>query len=114
VIVAKANGWPAVKAKEGFRHFTLSPNDLVYVPEEGENIKMIDWQVEKEKISRRVYKVVSFTGSQCLFVPHSYSKIIIEKVELGSLNKQEKSLDELMIKKCCIKLRIDKLGNISI
>ncbi|OQP51720.1 hypothetical protein A4H97_26270 [Niastella yeongjuensis] len=114
VIVAKANGWPVVKAKEGYRHFTLSPNDLVYVPEEGENIKMIDWQMEKEKTSRRVYKVVSFTGSQCFFVPHNFSKTIIEKVELGSLNKQEKSLDELMIKKCCIKLRVDKLGNVSI
>jgi CRISPR-associated endonuclease Csn1 len=113
VIIAKANGWPVVKEKEGCRHMTLSPNDLVYVPEEGENIKMIDWQLEKEKISKRTYKVVSFTGPQCFFVPHNYSKTIIEKVELGSLNKQEKSLDELMIKKSCIKLRVDKLGNIS-
>jgi CRISPR-associated endonuclease Csn1 len=114
VIIAKTNGWPVVKAKEAFSHFTLSPNDLVYVPEEGENIKMIDWQFEKEKISRRVYKVVSFTGPQCFFVPHNYSKIIIDKIELGSLNKQERSLDELMIKKCCIKLKVDKLGNVSI
>jgi CRISPR-associated endonuclease Csn1 len=113
VIIAKANGWPVVKAKEGYKHFTLSPNDLVYVPEEGENIKMINWKEEREKISKRVYKVVSFSGPQCFFTPHTFSKTVIEKVELGSLNKQEKSLDEIMIKKYCIKLRVDKLGNIS-
>lgn len=114
VIIAKANGWPMVKHKDGYRHFTLSPNDLVYVPEEGENIKMIDWQTEKGKLSKRVYKVVSFSGPQCFFVPHNFSKTVVEKVELGSLNKQEKSLDDIMIKKCCVKLKADKLGNISL
>ncbi|WP_207513170.1 type II CRISPR RNA-guided endonuclease Cas9 [Longitalea luteola] len=112
VIIAKANGWPLVEAREGFKHFILSPNDLVYVPEEGENTKMINWSTEREKISKRIYRVASFTGPQCFFVPHNYSKTVIEKVELGSLNKQEKSLDEIMIKKCCIKLKVDKLGNV--
>jgi CRISPR-associated endonuclease Csn1 len=113
VIIAKANGWPVAKGREGYKHFTLSPNDLVYIPEEVENIKMINWQEEREKISKRVYKVVSFSGPQCFFTPHNFSKTVIEKVELGSLNKQEKSLDDIMIKKCCIKLKVDKLGNVS-
>lgn len=114
VIIAKANGWPVVKPKDGYRHFTLSPNDLVYVPEEGENTKMIDWQGEKNKLSKRIYKMVSSSGPQCFFVPHNFSKSIIEKTELGSLNKQEKSLDDIMIKKYCVKLKTDKLGNISL
>jgi hypothetical protein len=33
--------------------------------------------------------------------------------ELGSLNKLETSFDGVRIKESCIKLRIDRLGNIS-
>lgn len=114
VIIAKANGWPVVKPKDGYKHFTLSPNDLVYVPEEGENIKMINWQTEKDKLSKKIYKVVSSSGPQCFFVPHNFSKTVLDKIELGSLNKQEKSLDDIMIKRYCVKLKTDKLGNISL
>ena len=83
--------------------FNLSPNDLVYLPEEGE-------EFTKEKMNtQRVYKVVSFTGSRLYVVPQSASTVIVNKVEFTQLNKIEltKEKDRL------IKLKVDRLGNIS-
>lgn len=98
--------------KPGYRKIILSPNDLVYVPEEGETINLIDWN-NKIKISSRVYKVVSFSKNQIFFIPHFVADPIIQTKELGSNNKAEKSWDGIMIKKVCIKLKVDRLGNIS-
>jgi CRISPR-associated endonuclease Csn1 len=113
VIAAKIQKLPIVKPREGFRHFTLSPNDLVYVPEENENIRLIDWENERERISRRIYKVVSSTGPVCYFVPHKSAKVVLDKVEYGSLNKSERDVEGKMIKHHCIKLRHDRLGNVT-
>lgn len=86
--------------------FTLSPNDLVYVPEEGvfneDNIKV-----------DRIYKVVSFSTYQCFFVRNNVSTSIVNKLEYSALNKMEKSIDNTMIKDVCFKLKVDRLGNIS-
>ncbi len=98
--------------KPGYRKIILSPNDLVYVPEEGETVDLIDWN-NKAKLSNRIYKVVSFTGRSCFFVPHHVAEPIIQTTELGSNNKAEKSWDGIMIKNVCIKLKVDRLGNIS-
>ena len=46
--------------------FSLSPNDLVYVPMESENIENIDFTNLSKEQRERVYKTVSFTGNQCL------------------------------------------------
>ena len=91
----------------------LSPNDLVYVPteEEKENITQLNFrEIGKEQINR-VYKFVSCTDSEGHFTPHYYSKEII-KNEMGSNNKSQNSLDGLQIKMYCIKLKVDRLGNI--
>ncbi len=93
---------------------SLSPNDLVYVPLEGENgdLDNID--------SNRVYKMVSSTGSECHFIKVNISTLIKgydakSKIgELGSLNKLEVTIDSLFrIKEVCTKLKVDRLGNIS-
>ena len=119
-------GKEIAEEKEGYKKIVLSPNDLVYVPNEEEMVtKIIDWN-NKSNIFKRTYKMVSSTGKQCFFVPHNISKTLLEKIELGSGNKNQRAWDgkvELvgnsetredsgsMIKNHCIKLTIDRLGN---
>ena len=101
--------------------FTLSPNDLVYVPtdEELENTSLVDFNNLSKKQVSRIYKMVSSTGSECHFINNHISKLIKSydsknKIgELGSLNKSELSIDGLRIKERCLKLKLDRLGNIN-
>lgn len=97
--------------------FTLSPNDLVYLPADDTNNNY-----NKKIEPNNVYKVVSFTGSECFFIPNYVSALIKgydakSKIgEFGSLNKQEISFDHTApkrIKEYCIKIDIDRLGNIN-
>ena len=89
--------------------FTLSPNDLVYVPSPEEMEVPLDYS----KLNReRIYKMVSSSGNQCFFIPEITSSPIIQTKELGSNNKAEKSWYGEMIKEVCIPLKVDKLGNI--
>lgn len=85
--------------------FILSPGDLVYVPEEGEAIA---GSINTE----RIYKMVSANGSSCYFVPYYVASVILDKVEFESQNKSEKTLDGTFIKKGCLKLEVDRLGNV--
>lgn len=93
---------------------TLSPNDLVYVPKVGEEFDI-------DKIDHnRIYKMVSSTGSECHFIKAYISTLIKgydtkSKIgELGSLNKLEVTMEfDARIKEKCIKLKVDRLGNIS-
>ncbi|MCH7400293.1 type II CRISPR RNA-guided endonuclease Cas9 [Belliella kenyensis] len=102
--------------------FHLSPNDLVYVPtlDELQNNINIDFgNLTKEQVDR-IYKMVSSTGSECHFVRIDIASLIKSydaksKIgELGSLNKLETTMDiSERIKEVCIKLKVDRLGNIS-
>ena len=94
--------------------FHLSPNDLVYVPtnEEFENKNNFNFtNFNKEQI-KNIYKVVSFSGTQCFLVRNDISIPIVNKVEFSALNKTEKSIDGIMIKDTCWKLEITRLGQI--
>ncbi|WP_298553867.1 type II CRISPR RNA-guided endonuclease Cas9 [uncultured Algibacter sp.] len=100
--------------------FSLSPNDLVYVPtdEELKNTASIDFNnLSKQQIAR-IYKMVSSTGGECHFINNHIAKLIKtydskSKIgEFGSLNKSELSIDGLRIKEICLKLKSDRLGNI--
>jgi len=118
-------GKEIAEEKEGYKKIVLSPNNLVYLPTEEElETKIIDWN-NKTNIFKRTYKMVSSTGKQCFFVPHFISKSLDSNgKELGANNKAEKpwyiikpdeefkAWDDTLIKKSCIKLKIDKLGNI--
>lgn len=97
----------------------LSPNDLVYVPneEEGENIAKINFNNLNIK---NIYKMVSCTGSECHFIQTNIASLIKNydsksKIgELGSLNKLETTEDfSRRIKESCFKLKVNRLGNIS-
>ena len=95
--------------------FSLSPNDLVYVPtnDEMENSSSLDFSnLNKEQI-KRIYKMVSSSGSQCFFVKSEVATSVVNKMEYSSNNKMEKTIDNLMIKENCIKLKVDRLGNIT-
>lgn len=89
----------------------LSPNDLVYVPteEELQSIQEKEFKIRTE----RIYKMVSSSGYQCFFVPNIIANPVLQTIELGANNKSEKTWDGQMIKQVCIKLKIDRLGNIS-
>lgn len=107
--------------------FTLSPNDLVYVPTKDE--MQMNLQVE-DLITDRIYKFVDASDTIANFVPHRYANLIfkIQKSDVSKYCKQDivqnelgvgspqsknqKSLDGLMIKSVCWKLITDRLGNI--
>ena len=100
--------------------FSLSPNDLVYVPLEGENTEDIDFRNLSNEQKERIYKTVSFTRNECFFIKSSIASLIKNydaktKIgELGSQNKLEVTICKgIRIKEVCIKLKVDRLGNIS-
>lgn len=83
--------------------FILSPNDLVYLPKEGNQQDM-----EKE----RIYKFVSASNYQAFFIPYYIASPVIQNKELGSNNKSERAWTGEMIKETCIPTKVDRLGNI--
>ncbi len=114
VVERQKQGLPSVSFKDK-NGFYLSPNDLIYIPtgDELENRNDLDFaqlSVEKKK---NIYKVVSFTGSQIFFVKQDVAISIVNKLEFSSLNKMERAINGTMIKESCIKLNVDRLGNIS-
>lgn len=94
--------------------FHLSPHDLVYIltEEEQESSAIIDFSnLTKEQV-KRIYKMVSTTQDKLECVPVHYASPIRAN-EMGSNNKSQNSLDNIQIKSVCIKLKVDRLGNIS-
>ena len=94
--------------------FSLSPNDLVYVPTDEElvNPKLVNVDNLCEEQMQRTYKMVSSSGIQCFFIQTNIAKTIQNKVEFSALNKMEKSINNIMIKDRCWKLKTDRLGKI--
>lgn len=112
VVEARRAGSDFVEERDGYRWFTLSPNDLVYMPDVEEDIAAVDWSARR-LLSSKIYKLVSCNKGQAFFVPHTISKVIVDKVEFDSTNKMERALDGRMIKQYCVKLVTDRLGNIA-
>jgi CRISPR-associated endonuclease Csn1 len=94
--------------------FTLSPNDLVYLPteDEKENLTIINFEKTSNDQILRVYKCVSFTGNRLYAIPNNIATSIVDKVEFTLLNKLEFTLDKESIKEFCLKLEVDRLGKI--
>ncbi|CAH0269021.1 type II CRISPR RNA-guided endonuclease Cas9 [Chryseobacterium sp. Bi04] len=114
VIERQKQGLSVVDLK-GTNDFFLCPNDLVYIPssDELENRSNIDFKNFTKEQNEKIYKVVSFSGSQMFFVRHDIAASVVNKAEFSTLNKMERAIDGLMIKENCIKLKTDRLGNIS-
>lgn len=101
------NNLPLAEEKEGYKYFILSPGDLVYVPKEQEEL------ILPQKLDyNRIHKCVSFTSSEMHCTPMSITIPIVNKKEIGINNKQEKAIDGVMIKRHCIKLKINRLGKL--
>ncbi|NMB82048.1 MAG: hypothetical protein GYA14_09545, partial [Ignavibacteria bacterium] len=117
IINRRMNRLPVTDEREGYKTILLSPNDIVYVPSPEENVNLIDWD-DKKKISKRLYRVVSFSGKRCYFLPQSVADLIIThqtnpgKGEFSTQNKDEKSIEGIKIVDVCFKIRIDRLGNL--
>ena len=94
--------------------FHLSPNDLVYIPssDEIENQNISNIKIINEEQAKRIYKMVSSTGAQCMFVRNDVAIPIVNKVEFSPLNKMERSIEGVMIKDVCWKLRVNRIGDI--
>jgi hypothetical protein len=98
--------------------FTLKQGDPVYMPKEGEEL-ITDPQspfyksfwTNKEMISSNIYYVTQYSGNRIYFIKHSIADTIIKGKEFGSQNAYE-NIEGLSIKKYCVKLNIDRLGNI--
>lgn len=96
--------------------FSLSPNDLVYVPtdEELENKSLVDFKnLSNEQVSR-VYKIVSFTGNRLYGIQNNVAKSIQNKFEFTSLNKVEFDFNRKSIKDNCLKLKINRVGDLTV
>lgn len=123
---------PEINEKGDRLLFYLSPNDLVYVPteEERENIKAIDFKnLNKEQLTR-VYKFTDSSDTTGNFIPATVSNLLFnlskKDQEKRGLNyyiqnefgvgspqsKNQKSIEGIMIKDVCIKLIVDRLGEI--
>lgn len=103
--------------------FHLSPNDLVYVPEEGEYTgKVFNLNdLNKEQI-KRIYKVEKTSGTECYFVRQDIAYLIKQydsKTKIGELESQNKlqvtmSEDRVKIADFCLKIDCNRLGDINI
>lgn len=104
-----------LRPKNGTFLFSLSPNDLVYVPtdEEMENTMAIGFSNLSKSQLENVYKVVSFTGNRLYAIPNNIATSIVDKTEFSLLNKLEFTFNKKSIKDSCVKLKVDRLGNIS-
>jgi CRISPR-associated endonuclease Csn1 len=100
------NSVPLENQSGGKLMFELSPNDLVYIPTVEEKTNGI---FSNNLDKNQVYKIVSFTGSRLYAIPLSVAIPIVNKVEFTQLNKIEFTSQ----KETCIKLKVDRLGNLS-
>ena len=114
-----------VKKEQGIFLFSLSPNDLVYVPTEDEvNLNLIDFKNLKKEQVHRIYKFTDFIHANVSDLLFNMNKKEQEKngikfpvqneIGLGSpQSKNQNAIDGLQIKSNCLKLEIDRLGNIT-
>lgn len=112
--------------------FSLSPNDMVYLPtkEEQENPSLVDFNKLSKKQQKRMYLFTDGSGTTANFIPSNSSKVIFNmnkkdqaknglsysiqnEYGIGSpQSKNQKSLDGVMIKDFCWKTKVDRLGHI--
>lgn len=99
---------PSVNEKGEQLLFTLSPNDLVYMPSEEEEANgfAIDNNLNKEHI----YKMVSTDSNRCFFIPHTVANFISRGEEYNRHNKIELTEDRRSIKEHCVPLKVNRLG----
>ncbi len=99
--------------------FILSPNDLVYLPNEDDTLN-----------PSRIYKFVDSSGTTANFIPQRSANVIFsiptkKQKEMGvdfiiqdefgvgsPQSKNQKAITGEMIKEICVPIKVDRLGNI--
>ncbi|MCX6210147.1 MAG: type II CRISPR RNA-guided endonuclease Cas9, partial [Bacteroidetes bacterium] len=98
--------------------FLLKQNDIVYLPQNGEEV-ILDtesplfkgfWE-DKNKIANSIFSVVKFSKKQIYFIIHTAAKSIENKVEFGSQNCYE-IINGISIKDKCIPIKLNRLGGV--
>ncbi|HCR69904.1 MAG TPA: type II CRISPR RNA-guided endonuclease Cas9, partial [Anaerolineae bacterium] len=105
----------------------LSPDDCIYIPtdDEKENIHDIDFNNLTNEQLNKIFFVNDFSGTTCYFRPNRIAKAIApkeidmnfeeEKNKLmGSFDTKTASFEGKQIKDRCIKLKVNRLGDISL
>ncbi len=114
VIERLKRGWTPIPEQDENGNsllFSISPNDLVYVPTPDE----LESGIISEPIDNsRIYKMVSANNNRCAFIPATVATPIEDKVEFRSDNKIENLPTGESIKSICLPIKIDRLGNISL
>jgi CRISPR-associated endonuclease Csn1 len=136
VIERQKQGLPSVpekNEKDDSLLFHLSPNDLVYVPTEEElgNNSTIDFISLTKEQKKRIYKFTDGSGVMANFIPATIADVLFNlnkekqgkagihfpiqnEIGVGSQgSKNERAITGEQIKSVCIKLKVDRLGNIS-
>lgn len=113
--------------------FHLSPNDLVYVPSNDENLSMIDFTNLSKEQRKRIYKFTDGSGTIANFISVNIASVLFNmnkekqkkafgremfaiqnEIGIGSQgSKNQNAITGEQIKSICIKLKVDRLGNIS-
>ncbi len=100
--------------------FTLKQGDLVYLPDKNEEV-IHDaesplyndfWKNYKER-SKNIYLVQKFSGNEIYFLKHNIAKSIKKGIEFGTQDCYQ-NIGGRSIKEYCIKITVDRLGNISL
>ena len=99
---------PSINEKGDKLLFTLSPNDLVYMPSEGEEAN--GFAIDNNLNKHQIYKMVSANNKQCFFIPHTVADFISRGEEYNSHNKIELTEDRRSIKEHCVPLKVNRLG----
>ncbi len=98
--------------------FLLKQNDVVYLPQSDKdgttdiaNSNQSEFWSDTYNRAKNIYIVVKFSGNQIYFLKHDIANVLANKIEFGSQNCYEK-VNSISIKDNCIKLNVDRLGNI--
>ena len=122
LIQRKIKNEPILSEKDGYKIISLKSNDLVYVPTQEERDKgFIEWN-NKKHISKRLYRINDFSKTDIYFKPNNFAKAIKPNELHTSFDEKCSRLisygkmdeEDILIKEVCIKLKVDRLGNISL
>ena len=86
---------------------------------EGEIAETIDFNNLSKEQKERIYNVNDFSSTTCYFTPNRVAKAICPKEidkkgkDSGSFDTKTASIEGVQIKEVCIKLKVDRLGNIT-
>ncbi len=128
----KPQSVPLTNANGDSLLFHLSPNDMVYVPTEDEiaDPSLVDFNnLNKEQV-KKIYKFTDGSDSTANFIPSNIAALLFNmntaeqkkrgfefkiqnELGLGShQSKNQNTMEGIQIKSCCLKLEVDRLGNL--